>query len=285
VNGAPLAGEMKPVDMCKCQPAAICTQGGASDFCKQKLANGKPFTRCCPEKTGGDCKAAGTPRKWMPQLIDERFKKPPGQTLDQSYAKFVQWGKKQTGWGDFSVSNPIDVNTVDLKPAQDEIFWWKSINKVCFKFGGAANDPPTGTPSDEPFIGSDKYIIDGHHRWSQAKACGITNKCGAVTKIKVKQCNKPTVDVLDKLMEWAVKAWKEKPTEKKQLNAEAAVTFDSFAELEARFGRTAHSSVERAAAAYVNEARANLFDMGLELKGGDSALNELFYIHHGHRWE
>jgi len=270
------------VDMCKLQPAAICTQGGKGEFCKQ-VVGGKKFPHCCPgKKPPGTCDAAGTPRKWMPQLIDERFKKPPGQTLDQSYAKFILWGQKAENFGpSFTVNPPKEVATSELKPAQDEIFWWKSINKVCFKFGGAANTPPTGVPSDEPFIGSDKYIIDGHHRWSQAKACAITNGCSPVTKIKVRECNKPTTEVLAKLMDWAVKAWEAKPSEPKQTYADAAVTFDSFVEV---FGRTAHAAVEKAAAAYVHQARGNLRNIGLELKGGDSALEELFYLHHGHLW-
>jgi len=257
--------EMTTCDMCKLSPLAICKQGGDKDFCKVAGVTG-----CCPlKKTKDVCKASGTPRKYMPQVMEPTA---------EHYPKFVDWAKLPTGgaWADFALTDG-EVPVGDLLPSQDEIFWGKSIGKVCSNPAA-----PSGVPRDPPFVCSDNYICDGHHRWSQAKACEFTTGCAAPAKIKVKKANKTCKDILNKVMDWSIKEWgKAENSAKPKISwAEAHLDFAAFTEIDVRFGRTAHETVEQAALAFVNAARDRMASIGLEMKGGDEALFDLFHIHH-----
>lgn len=69
----------------------------------------------------------------------------------------------------------ITIDVKDLIPTQSEIDWKKSLDGI-FQYGckGAFSNPASaGAP---PLVYNGKYIIDGHHRWSQVYACNPNAK-------------------------------------------------------------------------------------------------------------
>lgn len=280
-------------DLCKIYPAwcpAFCTGDNKAAF-------------CCPAKT--DVKAAcpasvtGVPRKYMPQLI-----KPfatPGTEADvasggawaakipEKYTPtgasseienpFIKWVK--TTHSDFSC-DLADVKISDLKPTQDEISGFKSVKMYCEQIKIKPNWGAKIAP--RPVVCKDNRIFDGHHRWSAFKFAaenGLKDAAGTVIgadyTIKVYKCNQ-NCDALMKL----IKTLYGSPHGVKKVE-DKGVEF-AFAELEALFGRSAHSTMEQAQAAYVDQTRARMAQFGLEMKGGDVALSEMFHAVAGHLW-
>ena len=75
--------------------------------------------------------------------------------------------------------NEVSIDVKDLIPTQSEIDWKKSLDGI-FKFGckGAFSNPAGA--GDPPLVYNGKYIIDGHHRWSQVYACNPNAKIKVV---------------------------------------------------------------------------------------------------------
>jgi hypothetical protein len=91
--------------------------------------------------------------------------------------------------------------------------------------------------------------------------------------------NKDCKEVLNLIMKEAIDADQATPSKYKDNKYKwdaANLEFDgNFVEVEGRA-----ETLQKAAAEFVNAARGRLAAMGLELKGGDEALNELFHIYH-----
>jgi len=192
------------------------------------------------------------PRNHMPQIKDE------AQWLKFNQEKFPGFECKE---------EMAKIN--DLVPSQDEILAQKTAAMACNLHEGKTVPPAV--------ICSDYYIYDGHHRWSAMKMW-VADLGAHVTEMKVRKCNQPCptmIEVCQQLVEPG------KPNNSKHPGYE----FAGMIELRARYGPRAHATVELARDAFIRDTNARLDAAGMEMRGGDAALVEIWQtVHEPRLW-
>jgi len=189
----------------------------------------------------------------------------------------------------FTITETANYDVDNLKPTQDEIYPANTFPKLC-------KDPaaPALDPNMKPFISSDDYIIDGHHRWSCWMYCGgLKGNAGAACsdttggKCTVKKATATMVAIMTEVIKVAKNAWGAgvvpAPGNKVPNPTVAPQYFASFVEIDERFGSHMFATEAEAAAAYVKGTREIMASYGFALKGGDEALHTLWKAHHAPR--
>jgi len=303
VDGSDVGGkEHMPVDFCRVDPPFCAAPGGKQSLCAR--AKVQTANMCCPQMgrvavaqlpkgPGGPapkCTANGMPRAWMPQV----------KTLNAGagYGKLVTWAKTQpaplntlvlTGSinGESANTAPakgaVKVAVADFIPSQDEVMLGNTFNKLCSDAG------QTPVPHWAPFLSSDNYIIDGHHRWSQIRGCQYladATPCppGTPDQLYVVQSNLDIDQILIPILTEAKNGWGiiNPPTPKavKPCCGDVEFIAPGFVELEARFGRSRHQTVAEAAMDFAVGTQERMAEAGLELKGGLQAHIDMFHTFH-----
>lgn len=72
--------------------------------------------------------------------------------------------------------NDTSIAVTELIPTQSEIDWKKSLDGI-FEFGCAGAFASPAVAGSPVLVYNNKYIIDGHHRWSQIYTCNPNAKC------------------------------------------------------------------------------------------------------------
>jgi len=300
----------------------FCKQPGNGDLCcplngvkpaaQAKVAKPKALAGAyagCPPKS----KVAGVARAFMPQVSNPSGPAikvgaallPPNTLASAAVGTgenaFVTWVRAQGApWAAFDILLNTQVQLDAIKPSQDEVFAHNTMQKICHPKGGGA---ASGTPPLPPLICSDDYILDGHHRWSQTKMCPLVAGCAPYANPKqyaVHKANKPCGDIIRLVqsqidynnpalaqpfvpLDQAGQDSGQSGTSVKSAAGTLEFAFGGFVELEAKFGRAAHTTAAQAEAAYINTTRERLARGGLELKGGDEALRDWWRARHASR--
>jgi len=277
----------KLVDYCHIDPA-LCT--GKASFC-----GGAAKAACCPHGDGTGKKNAiavgkalglgcgpnvplGMARLFMPQVADE--------------AKFFAFtGAKNAHTG------AAGKNLNDLSFSQGEVLANKILGMACQV--NAKGAFVSKTTKDDPYVCSDDFVLDGHHRVAAYKFFNqyLLPKSAQpkIVTLPVNYLSLPCSNIIPKLakeIDWTgTVAWDPKtgaytyPTpaldyQAKPTPVPLGAKYSGLLELEARFGAAAHATVAAARAAYVEQTRERLWQIGVTLKGGDEALAMHFDYKH-----
>jgi len=207
------------------------------------------------------------------------------------------------------------VNVDDYCFSQGEVSAAKILGFTC-NFGGKNikdnagvrfADDNTKPSKDDPYVCSDKYILDGHHRFAAYKFWNA-HFLASIPSPKIAQLNVNVINVpatalikaLLPVIDWTTKTVWIAPTDPPSATSgqydvtaaaaiapigavgdvAAAIKVAGLVELEARFGVSAHATVAAARSAYVEQTRQRLADAGMVLKGGDEALAMRFDTMH-----
>jgi len=286
-NGDSREGEgVAKIDICKIVPA-FC-DGAKPAFCTVKRGGKDWGNMCCPKHAPAGCPAKakpwvkGMPRSRMPQvwLPDEAFLDGPARTKiapygPKTYGKWIAYMKQ--GAADFDCAAPADVAVGELTPAQDEINFVTTYTKACDFDAQAPGVAKTPVITDNEY-----YIYDGHHRWSffklvnqHGKDAGQKGKAGKVPTVK---CNKD----IAWMIEHSLKAFAAgKPRNSNDPNFEFA---NGLLEIAARYGPTVQLTERIAREKWVRDMTEKLHAKGMEMRGGDQDLFDMWDEQYSQIW-
>jgi len=292
----------------KLAAGAIASQAAGKDICTKGAAAPGPL--CCPTRTAGfvlgnaatgkigknqakGCGGApvfGQARLFMPQITNA--------------AAFTAWAavKFPGRSGVIAAVKPVALAKLVDIPAQGEIWANKIYAQMCavVAAGGAPFPPVAGKTelyvcapgANPPVAANAQYILDGHHR---AYAYHLYNTAGfapAIVNVDVDLVDVDCVDLLvmlGNLIDWGAATHDPSPATLLAgavpcpypcPHAASGTQFTGMLELEARFGTTAHATVEAARSHYVSETSKRLAETGMALKEGDEGLARIFDLKH-----